>query len=157
MRGLWPAPGGTFTGATTSGSPNITATAAPGASVVVGDTITGTDIPAGSVITAISGDTVTIDQNATGTATGTTFTTVAPTAVVGDASQALLGVRQDLTWKVLDQAALFDNNGDLIINLPQQDAVALRVVARFGFQVANTATYDQPTESSRWPFGVALG
>lgn len=155
MRGLWPAASGTFTASTTSGSNSLTSVSSL-TNVAVGDQISGTGIPAGSTITAASGSTVTIDQNASATGSSVTMTTVSPSAVVGDFSQGLLGVRQDLTWKVLDQAALFDNNGALIINLPQQDAVALRVVARFGFQTANFATRDQPNEASRWPFGVGL-
>lgn len=80
--------------------------------------------------------------------------TGAAEAIVGDFSQAVLGVRQDFTYKVLDQAAIFDTSGNLIYNLPQQDMVALRVVFRAGFQVANTINYEQETEATRYPFGV---
>jgi HK97 family phage major capsid protein len=80
--------------------------------------------------------------------------TGAAEAIVGDYSQAILGVRKDFTYKFLDQAAIFDNNGALIFNLPQQDMIALRVTFRVGFQVANTINYEQPTEASRYPFGV---
>ena len=80
--------------------------------------------------------------------------TGAAEAIAGDWSQTVLGVRQDFTYKLLDQAALFDNAGTLIFNLPQQDMIALRVVFRVGFQVANTLNYEQLTEASRYPFGV---
>ena len=156
MRGLWPGASGTFTASTTSTSETLTAVSST-ANISVGDQISGTGIPAGSTVTGIpSTTTVTIDQPATATGTTVTFTTVAPSAVVGDFTQGLLGVRQDMTWKVLDQAALFDNNGALIINLPQQDAVALRVVARFAYQTANVTTYDNQVESTRWPFAVGM-
>lgn len=74
----------------------------------------------------------------------------------GDFSEGILGVRQDFTWKVLDQAAIFDNAGNLIYNLPQQDMIALRMVFRPAFQIANTINYDQPTEASRYPFAAML-
>jgi hypothetical protein len=56
-------------------------------------------------------------------------------AVVGDYSMAVVGVRQDLTYKLLDQAVITDDAGAIVYNLPQQDMLALRVVARFGFAI----------------------
>ncbi len=71
-----------------------------------------------------------------------------------DRSQFVLGVRQDFTYKILDQAVIQDGTGAIVYNLAQQDMVALRVVFRVGFQVANTLNYDQPTEASRYPAAV---
>src|SRR5262249_3799602 len=77
-------------------------------------------------------------------------------AICGDFSQGLIGVRQDLTFKILDQAVITDGSATPVImfNLAQQDMVAVRVTARFAFQVPNPLTYDQPTAGSRYPFGV---
>jgi len=75
-------------------------------------------------------------------------------AIVGDFTQGLIGVRSDLSFKVLDQAVITDGSGVIQFNLAQQDMVAVRVTARFAFQVPNPLTYDQPTQASRYPFGV---
>jgi HK97 family phage major capsid protein len=83
-------------------------------------------------------------------------------AIAGDFSKVVVGVRQDITYKVLDQAVLTDENGVVILNLAQQDAVALRVVFRVGYAVANPINYVNadtadphgvPTSAA---FGVAL-
>ncbi len=72
----------------------------------------------------------------------------------GDFSHGIIGLRQDFTYKILDQAVIQDSNGVIQYNLAQQDMVALRVVFRVAYQVDNTINYDQPTEASRYPFGV---
>jgi hypothetical protein len=73
-------------------------------------------------------------------------------AVVGDFSMAVVGIRADLSWKMLDQAVITDDTGKVIINLPQQDSQAMRVTARFGFVIANPMT--RSPEVNPFPFGV---
>ena len=75
--------------------------------------------------------------------------------VAGDYTQAILAVRQDLTWKLLDQAVIQDNTGATIYNLPQQDMVAMRVVARFAWQVAQVPTPENV--AGAYPFAVMNG
>jgi len=77
-------------------------------------------------------------------------------AIVGDFSHGIIGIRQDITWKILDQAVIQDNTGAIVYNLAQQDMVAMRCVFRLGFQVSNAINYDQPTEANRSPWGVLL-
>lgn len=75
-------------------------------------------------------------------------------AIAFDREEFVVGVRQDITLKRLDQAVIQDNTGAIIYNLAQQDMVAVRVVFRAGWQVANTINDDQPVEASRYPAGV---
>lgn len=74
--------------------------------------------------------------------------------LVGDWSKLVVGVRQDMTYKLITEGVITDNTGAIIYNLPQQDMVALRLVFRAGYAVANPINYQQGTEGSRSPFAV---
>lgn len=79
--------------------------------------------------------------------------------LAGDwASQFVVGVRQDITFKVLDQAVITDNASppNIIFNLPQQDMIALRVKFRVGWQVANTINNQNPVEAQRYPAAAMI-
>lgn len=61
--------------------------------------------------------------------------------IVGDFSQAVYSIRQDITVKILDQGVIQDpNTKEIIYNLAQQDMIALRVVFRMGWALPNPAT-----------------
>ncbi|MCY0928311.1 phage major capsid protein [Streptomyces sp. H27-H1] len=72
----------------------------------------------------------------------------------GDWNQFVVGVRQDITMKVLTEAVIQDNTGAIIFNLAQQDMTAVRLTFRVGWQVANTINNEQSVEANRYPAGI---
>jgi HK97 family phage major capsid protein len=78
-------------------------------------------------------------------------------AVIGDPSMAIIGVRTDLQYKLLEEATLdvsAAQDGSAMVSLAQQDALALRVRGRFAFAVANPVNRVEPVEANRYPFSV---
>lgn len=63
-------------------------------------------------------------------------------ALVGDRSRAVLGIRQDIEFKFLDQATLTDGAGKVLVSLAEQDMIALRFKMRAGFTVADPVTWE---------------
>lgn len=82
--------------------------------------------------------------------------------IAGDWNKAIIGLRQDITWKVFDTGVISNDSGVVLLNLMQQDAIALRVVMRLAYAVANPVTIMQPAETidgaggtvMRFPFGL---
>ena len=74
------------------------------------------------------------------------------TLVVGDFSQAVYSIRQDITYKVLTEAVIQDpSDGSILYNLAQDDMVALRVVMRLGWEIPNPVNAENETDA-RFPF-----
>ena len=72
----------------------------------------------------------------------------------GDFKQLVYCMRQDITYKILDQAVIQDNTGAIVYNLAQQDMVALRAVMRLAWQVPNPINRVNPDEGTRYPISV---
>lgn len=72
----------------------------------------------------------------------------------GDWDEFVFGVRSDITMKILDQAVIQDNTGQIIYNLAQQDMTAVRLTFRCGWQVSNRINNEQSQEANRYPVGV---
>ena len=74
------------------------------------------------------------------------------TLVVGDFTQAVYAIRQDVSYKVLTEAVIQDpSDGSILYNLAQDDMVALRVVMRLGWEIPNPVNAENETET-RFPF-----
>ena len=72
--------------------------------------------------------------------------------VSGDWQKLVYAIRQDITYKVLDQAVIQDAGGNIIYNLAQQDMIALKAVLRLGFALPNPINRVQETAASRCAF-----
>lgn len=78
------------------------------------------------------------------------------TLIAGDFSQAVYAIRQDISYKVLDQATIQDpSTGEILYNLAQDDMIALRVTMRLGWQLPNPVNAENET-SSRFPFAALV-
>lgn len=74
--------------------------------------------------------------------------------VSGDWDQLVYSIRQDITYKVLDQAVIQDGAGVIVYNLAQQDMVALRAVMRLGWTLPNPPNRIEATAANRCQFAV---
>lgn len=72
--------------------------------------------------------------------------------LAGDFRYARYAIRQDITYKVLDQAVITNGEGGVVLNLAQQDCVALRVVMRLGWALPKPVNPISGT--SYYPFSV---
>jgi HK97 family phage major capsid protein len=82
-----------------------------------------------------------------------------PTAallIAGDWDQAVWSIRQDVTFKILDQAVLTDENYQITHNLAQEDMIALRITFRFGWQLPNPVNRMEGDDTLRYPFGILV-
>ena len=74
--------------------------------------------------------------------------------VAGDWSQAVYGIRRDITWKVATEATIHNSSGTPIYNLFQNDMVALRMTMRMGWALPNPK--NQINSTTQFPFAVLV-
>lgn len=80
----------------------------------------------------------------------------AATLIAGDFSQAVYSIRQDVNYKILDQAVIQDpTTGEILFNLAQEDMVALRVTFRMGYAIPNPVNVLDGTDN-RYPFAALV-
>lgn len=74
--------------------------------------------------------------------------------IAGDWDDALLGMRSDISFKLFTEGVISDDTGKVVLNLMQQDSVAMRVTMRLAFATANPVTPLAPNGSTRYPFAI---
>lgn len=74
--------------------------------------------------------------------------------LAGDFRYARYAIRQDITYKILDQAVITNGDGTVVLNLAQQDCVALRVVMRLGWALPKPV--NPISGRNYYPFSVLM-
>lgn len=74
----------------------------------------------------------------------------------GDWDNAVIGTRQDISFKMFTEGVISDDTGKVILNLMQQDSVAMRVVVRLAFATANPVTKLNTNSATRYPFAAIV-
>lgn len=79
------------------------------------------------------------------------------TVIAGDWTKAIVGVRQDLTMKLFTEGVVSDDSGNVVLNLMQQDSVALRCVMRVAWAVADPVTpTSSQSDANTFAFGALV-
>ena len=81
--------------------------------------------------------------------------------LAGDFSKAMIGIRRDISFKMFTEGVISNDSGVVILNLMQQDSVAMRMTMRLAYATVNPVTIMEPsknisTATARWPFGAIL-
>lgn len=75
--------------------------------------------------------------------------------IVGDWSQLVYAIRQDMTFKIFTEGVIQDpSTKDITYNLMQNDMVALRAVMRLGWEIANPVNAYNVDKATPFPFAV---
>jgi hypothetical protein len=78
--------------------------------------------------------------------------------LAGDFDKSIIGIRNDISFKMFTEGVVSDDAGKVILNLMQQDAVAMRMTMRLAYATVNPVTVMRPgdTITQRWPFAAIL-
>ena len=102
---------------------------------------------AGSMVYELNGAAIEFPDNGSWDATQALL-------LAGDFGYARYAIREDITYKILDQAVITNGDGQVVLNLAQQDCVALRAVMRIGWALPK-ATHPV-SGMNYYPFSVLL-
>lgn len=82
-----------------------------------------------------------------------TFRPNVGSVIAGKMDEAQYAIRSDMSWKLFTEGVISDENGQVILNLMQQDAKAMRVVMRLGWAVPNPI-HKLRSDRGGYPFAV---
>jgi len=74
----------------------------------------------------------------------------------GQWNRLVYAMRQDITYTVADQGVIQDGSGAIVYNLFQQDMIALRIVMRLGFSIANPINRMDAIAATRCAFSALI-
>jgi HK97 family phage major capsid protein len=74
--------------------------------------------------------------------------------IAGNWQKAIVGTRTDMRFRLFTEGVISDSDGKVIVNLMQQDSVALRAVMRLGWQLANPVNPLATVAEERSYFGI---
>lgn len=86
--------------------------------------------------------------------TNGTWDDSAATLIAGDWSKAIIGLRKDITMKLFTEGVVSDETGKVVVNLMQNDSVALRAVMRVAYAVATPINRENASNADRFPFAA---
>lgn len=74
--------------------------------------------------------------------------------IVGDFTQAVYSIREDVTFDVFTEGCITDSDGKVIYNLLQDDMMAIRFTFRMGWALPNPVSVLNEDATTRFPFAV---
>lgn len=77
-------------------------------------------------------------------------------SIAGDWQKAVYSIRQDIEWKIADQAIIQDDAGLIANNLFQEDMIAIRATIRLGWALPNPVNRMNSNSATRCPFAVVV-
>ena len=83
------------------------------------------------------------------------FNSALANMIVGDWSQLVYAIRQDITFKIFTEGVVQDpSDGSIVYNLMQNDMVALRAVMRLGWEIPNPVNAFNAGLETYAPFAI---
>ena len=76
--------------------------------------------------------------------------------IAGKMDEAKYAIRSDLSFKLFTEGVITDDAGNIVLNLMQQDAKAMRVVMRLGWAVPNPIHALRSVRAESYPFATLL-